>query len=151
MISRRERRKLESRLPNLRRTTYEVTSLPDWRYNCLSWAVGETHRPWWPHQDGYWPSEVLYEESQKAFIQAFETLGYMTCDNDTLEKGYEKIAIFADKVGIPTHAARQLGSGSWTSKLGLDVDITHRLRAVGGHRKEGYGDVVIFMKRLTSF
>jgi hypothetical protein len=60
-----------------------------------------------------------------------------------LEPGLEKIAIFA-KGGRPTHAARQLGSGRWTSKLGRAEDIEHDLRALEG---EAYGAVAFFLQR----
>lgn len=45
---------------------------------------------------------------------------------------------------MPKHAARQLASGRWTSKLGKLEDIDHAL-----HDLEGmlYGAVVLFMKR----
>jgi hypothetical protein len=53
-----------------------------------------------------------------AFIQAYKSLGYELCDNSELEAGFEKIAIYATSDGEPTHAARQLSVGLWTSKLG---------------------------------
>jgi hypothetical protein len=56
----------------------------------------------------------------------------------------EKIAIFADATGSPTHAARQLTSGRWTSKLGEAEDIEHELRAIEG---DIYGTVVAILKR----
>jgi hypothetical protein len=56
----------------------------------------------------------------------------------------EKVALFADPAGIPTHAARQLASGQWTSKLGQAEDIEHELRALEG---EIYGVVALILKR----
>jgi hypothetical protein len=60
-----------------------------------------------------------------------------------LESGFEKIALFASD-GVPKHAARQLESGRWTSKLGTREDIEHAL-----HDLEGaiYGSVALVMKR----
>jgi hypothetical protein len=52
--------------------------------------------------------------------------------------------LFADAAGIPTHAARQLTSGAWTSKLGNAADIEHELRALEG---EIYGVVALILKR----
>ena len=34
--------------------------------------------------------------------------------------------------GLPTHAARQLSDGNWTSKLGPNIDITHSLSGLEG-------------------
>jgi hypothetical protein len=61
-----------------------------------------------------------------------------------LEPGSEKIAVFANAKGVPTHAARQLASGFWTSKLGVSEDIEHRLRDLEG---DIYGTVALIMKR----
>ena len=78
--------------------------------------------------------------------QAFRTLGYEVCENERLETGFEKIAIYAEIDGELKHAARQLESGRWTSKLGGWEDIEHStLAALEG--KE-YGRVMRLMKRL---
>jgi hypothetical protein len=62
--------------------------------------------------------------------------------------GFEKVAIFADELGEPRHAARQLGSGEWTSKLGDHVDIEHEdLDVVGGHL---YGEPRMYLRRRVS-
>jgi hypothetical protein len=62
-----------------------------------------------------------------------------------METGWEKVALFAHEDGTPTHAARQLASGRWTSKLGELEDIEHELEAVEG---AAYGSVVVYLKRL---
>lgn len=46
----------------------------------------------------------------------------------------------------PTHAARQLSSGHWTSKLGDCEDIEHF--ALDGVANKIYGAAVVFLKRL---
>jgi hypothetical protein len=85
-----------------------------------------------------------------AFLKAFESVGYVRCKNGKLEKGFEKIALFAKKAtsGLePTHAARQLPDGKWTSKLGKLEDIEHNKPShVSG---PAYGDAVHYMKRRT--
>lgn len=79
------------------------------------------------------------------FRQAFGTLGYTVCDDAALEQGVEKIAIYVDQGGEPTHAARQLETGLWTSKLGSMQDIEHEtLGAIEGGL---YGEVVLYMAR----
>ena len=82
-----------------------------------------------------------------AFQAAFVSLGYSTTDADVPETGYDKVAIFADVAGRPTHAARQLPTGRWTSKLGQAEDIEHDLRALEG---DVYGAAVLIMKRPVS-
>jgi hypothetical protein len=78
-----------------------------------------------------------------AFRDAFATLGYVVCDDDQLEAGYEKVALFA-LAGVPKHAARQLPNGCWTSKLGRIEDIEHALHDLTGMAD---GSVVLVMKR----
>ena len=61
-----------------------------------------------------------------------------------MEPGFQKVALYGSAL-IYTHAARQLPTGKWTSKLGGGVDIEHDTPdAVGGGI---YGEVVDIMKR----
>jgi hypothetical protein len=60
-----------------------------------------------------------------AFIQAYATIGYEACDSFEVEAGYEKIVLYEDPQRTPTHAAKQLQNGRWTSKLGDFEDIEH--------------------------
>ena len=87
------------------------------------------------------------EQTRDAFAAAFASLGYTVCQGEGLEAGYEKIALFADADGRPTHAARQLASGRWTSKLGKLEDVEHGLRDLEGAI---YGEAVLIMKRPAS-
>jgi hypothetical protein len=102
------------------------------RYNCIAWAAGDTTRKWWPDFAliAYWPPRAPREETIGAFVAAFETLGYKLCLDERSEAGVEKIALYGieqpDKTILPTHAARQLESGEWTSKLGDFEDISHK-------------------------
>lgn len=118
-------------LPFLNEQNCEETSPFKRRYNCIAWAVGDTSRKWWPGigNQGYWPPGVPREETIAAFMEAFATLGYQLCYDERLEDGVEKLAIYgiveADGTVTPTHAARQLASGKWTSKLGDFEDISH--------------------------
>jgi hypothetical protein len=86
---------------------------------------------------------VARVETVEAFRKAFASLGDVVCDHDQLEEGYEKIARFA-LAGVPKHAARQLPSGRWTSKLGPMEDLEHALHDLTGMV---YGAVVLVMKR----
>lgn len=83
------------------------------------------------------------ENSLGAFMEAFGTLGYEPCANGTLEDDCEKIAIYQLPQGVQ-HAARQLSTGRWTSKLGRLQDIEHSSPA----ELEGseYGTVAQYMR-----
>ena len=41
--------------------------------------------------------------------------------------------------GLPNHAARQLGSGMWTSKIGTLEDIQYKSRGLTGERYDKFG------------
>lgn len=133
---------LKSVFPGLRSTSYTITSEDTRRYNCIAWAAGGTAKWWWP-KTHYWPPGCPVELAVDSFVDGFGTLGYVSCDDGVLEEGIEKIAIYA-KEGCPTHAARQLRNGRWTSKLGAHVDIEHE---VDGLDCESYGEIVRFLKR----
>jgi hypothetical protein len=73
---------------------------------------------------GYWPANAPREVTVEAFISAYGMLGYEPCSDGELEPVFQKIVIYA-RAGKPTHVARQLDDGTWTSKLGQWVDIEH--------------------------
>ena len=84
------------------------------------------------------------QETLEAFRLAFKSLGFVDCETPDIGPGVEKIAIYSTADGRPTHAARQLSDGSWTSKLGRLHDITHDLSALTGPI---YGSPALFMSR----
>jgi hypothetical protein len=140
--------RIEQAFPGLRGTAYRVTSPPDDVYNCVAWAAGDTTDWWWSDEpdnpdSAYWPPGVARVATLDAFREAFASLGYEVCDDDRYEPGFEKVALFA-LAGEPKHAARQLPSGRWTSKLGPMEDIEHALHDLTG---TAYGAVALVMRR----
>ncbi len=97
------------------------------------------------------PNGVPMVETLDAFIRAFGTLGYQPCAEASFELRYEKIALYVDVNGAPTHAARQCHNGRWTSKLGDEVDIEHEFDALAGHDQKEYGQIAQIMKRPAKF
>jgi len=79
------------------------------QYNCIAWAMSECHRPWWPGSEpaGYWPPDLPHDETIDNFVEAFRRKGYELCAGAHHEWLFEKVAIYADLKGVPTHAARQ--------------------------------------------
>jgi hypothetical protein len=137
---------IEALFPGLTRKSYRVTSPATDVYNCIAWAAQRVSEWWWPFDapGHFWPTGAAKTESIPAFHDAFATLGYAICGDAESESGFEKIAIFADGNGIPTHASRQLPNGRWTSKLGRLDDIEHDLLDLAGLE---YGTVVLIMRR----
>jgi len=127
---------------------FRISSPPAREYNCIAWAAQDTNAWWWPDPmlTAYWPAEIPREETVVAFCAAFQTLGYEECESAELEEGVQKIALYA-RGGSPTHAARQLANGRWTSKLGKGEDIQHELGDVEG---ELYGHVVKLFRRARA-
>jgi hypothetical protein len=139
-------------LPLLTEATCEVTSMSSRQYNCIAWAAGDDKHVWWPDPIGIgrWPTKVPRVVSIDAFVKAYETLGYKLCYDNSLEAGIEKVAIYgiinpADGTTVPTHAARQLESGEWTSKLGPFEDVRHK--TIDDVNGPVYGRAIYFMFR----
>jgi hypothetical protein len=82
-----------------------------------------------------------------SFVAAFATLGFATCADGLLETGVEKVALYVDAAGVPTHMARQLPSGAWTSKLGRLEDIEHDNPNRLAGPAPSYGKVALFLSR----
>ncbi len=124
-----------------------ITSPQTEDYNCIGWAAEDDSSWWWPSKDSFWPQDAPFEVTVDAFVTAFGTMGYQVCTGAELEPGIQKVALYM-KEGMPTHMARQLESGAWTSKLGQSYDIQHQeVKSVEG---ASYGDAVVFMKRALT-
>ncbi len=132
--------------PNTRIEPFVLTSHVDVNYNCIAWAAEDTTRWYEPDPDGYyyWPNEVEREYKVEAYINLYKHLGYERCETSDLEEGFLKIAIFANN-NMPTHAARQLENGKWTSKLGRNIDVEHSMFSM---ENGFYGQVIQYMRRL---
>lgn len=137
---------LVTNYPNLLKEAHEKTSDDTPQYNCIAWAASENFRWWWPqfHPYAYWPSAIPNEVTSDTFTAVFNGLGYEPCDDGRLEDGYEKVVIY-ELNGKPTHMARQEASGTWTSKLGPQIDIRHATPQ--GIENGEYGTAVKYMKR----
>ncbi len=138
---------IENYFPRLGVGNYQITSPASELYNCIAWAAGYDDLWWWPdHLElYYWPPGLPRLETVGAFAQAFAALGYTPCQTAEIEPGFEKVAIYADTRGRPTHAARQLPGGPWTSKLGKLEDIEHgNLECL---ERTSYGSLALFLKR----
>lgn len=136
---------LEKHFPKLRSAPYEVTSLATPAYHCIAWAAGDDAR-WWEPDPGliyYWPPQLPREYTLDAYAAAFGTLGYSPCDNSDYAPRVEKLALFA-KHDSPTHAARQLSDGRWSSKCGRLEDISHELSDLEG---DLYGSATVIFSR----
>lgn len=133
---------LERDFPRLRHSPWERTSPATDMYNCIAWAADDKENWWDPEQ--YWPEDAPRECSVEAYVAAFATLGYEPCGLDVaFDTSYDRVVIYADDGG-PTHMARQLADGRWTSKCGYGQDITHTLDGLSG---DMYGRPILALRR----
>jgi len=131
----------------LRHSDFSITSNQDTRYNCIAWAAEKSDRWWWPAVGYYWPPDFPLHVTVQNFLSVFATLGYTQCSSFDFEPGYDKVAIYLDAAGRPSHMARQLPDGMWTSKLGPLWDIAHKtLQGLEGTHP-AYGTLAIPLKR----
>jgi len=129
--------------PHITQHNFRQTSQAAIDYNCIAWAYGRNDVWCWPSTICFWPI-ARCEETVDAFEELFSSIGYKRCVDASLECGFLKIVLYV-KDGKPTHAARQLATGKWTSKLGQNIDIEHDTPDV--LNGPGYGVASVYMKR----
>jgi hypothetical protein len=138
---------IEAAIPALAGTNYSEESRATEEYNCIAYAFGDTKNPWWPKAKGYgyyWPPGFAANDSVDTLKTIFRVHGYFDCDSNEHEIGYEKVAIYG-RNGKFLHAARQLQSGRWASKLGDEQDIEHEhAEHVMG---DAYGEDIHIMRK----
>lgn len=139
-----ELRSLQKVFPLLTDSNCRITSARSSVYNCIAWALQHDDRWLEPAATPDF-SEDLFEADYPldVLIRTFENRLYAVCDSESLEIGFDKVALFG-REGQWTHAARQLRNGLWTSKLGKSFDIEHELHALASG---AYGKVQVIMKR----
>ncbi len=120
---------LEDVFPGLRDQPYQIKSPKDRKYNCIAFAAGDDRSWWWPDLDGEdnWPAGIARVETLEAFRDAFATLGYVVCDHDQFEEGYEK------KVRPFARVGRRVLDGAVEEPLHIAPLLL--LLGFGGHQK----------------
>jgi hypothetical protein len=134
--------------PNFTPANHRETSPATPKYNCVAWAAEDALNWWQPGvywRPADWPANDF---GLGALERAFRELGYEDAGDDaSLEPGYLKVALYGSGF-LYTHAARQLPSGKWTSKLGKSVDVEHDTPEVVADGV--YGEVMQVMKRRVA-
>lgn len=154
--------------PDIDISNHKKTSEYDPSYNCIAYAADDDKHWWWPlrkiyhgkekewvdqHRElgkiVYWPEVTEEDVTLESFIEAFGTRGYTTCADGNLEQDFEKIVIYLNEKKEPTHAAKQLEDGKWSSKIGENEDICHTTPDV--LNGELYGKPFQYMKRPKTY
>ncbi len=135
-----------ARHPRLASEGYEIASPNDESYNCVAWALGRTDV--WFEAGGwkgtYWPDGMRSDGTLDAYLELFESLGYVPTESPDYQPGQPCMAIYSDDDGEFCHVALRTESG-WTSKCGELHDIFHAtLEAL---EDQAYGRVVKVLRR----
>jgi hypothetical protein len=95
-----------------------------------------------------WPETLAKNTDAATMIELFRKEGgFEPCADGLLEEGFEKIVLNVNN-NVVTHAARQVSSGEWTSKLGSMEDIEHEaVESLEGIEPDDYGKATLFLKR----
>src|SRR5258708_2643857 len=103
---------LEEDFPGLASTPYEIKSPRDPAYNCVAFAVGDTANFWYDIdvRGYYWPPGAPSADTLEGWVKVFADHGYRESGDDSLEREFEKVAIYATDEA-PEHVARQKASG----------------------------------------
>jgi hypothetical protein len=136
-----------SDFPNSITEPFFITSPETNSYNCIAWAFGDDTKWYWPENFFYWPSNIRRKLDIQSFIELYQLIGYEICENSNHEIETEKVAIFTSQDGLPTHAARQLPNGNWTSKMGQWHDVEHTLNSMNNSKPYGNSTVIMCRKR----
>jgi len=131
-------RELKRKFPNLVDLSRK-TSEEDEKYNCIAWAFGHTNKIWWPAKAPrvHWPISYKGLTAMQAFQAWLTHDGWEGTLDATFDPKFKKIALYT-LYGEPTHAAKLIGDGTWSSKLGLFIDLSHTLADLVGPE---YGSV----------
>jgi hypothetical protein len=146
-------KELKKCFPNITYLNSRATSAKNDDYNCIAWALEISNNWFWPSGGNDTSTLIIGLPrilNKTAFVRLFEYFGYRIIPdkNNSLESYTQKIAIYVDSFGRPTHAARQLRNGKWTSKLGRSIDIEHDTPEVLEGPMYGLADIIMG-KRIT--
>lgn len=103
---------------------FEVLAPSSSAYNCIAWALGRWDRWVWPGPPG---QPVSVEDFDALFApHGYRRIGSLNYDPVA---GHDKLVLYCRRNELgepePTHCARQLGDGSWSSKVGKLPLIRH--------------------------
>ncbi len=94
---------------------FEIVGKPSKRYNCISYAAGDTTNPWSHHEDDYWPEYATRSADIQSLVEVFAGLGFVQCQDSSLESCYEKVALYEER-GVWTHAAYKRAADTGAAK-----------------------------------
>lgn len=144
MATPNDRTRLIGEFPKLAYEDFEIIHPPSDTYNCIAYAAGDI-TDWWSYRpEYYWPPDVPRSPTIDGLRALFVKRGYKKCNGPKLEPLYDKVALYAE-FGAWTHAALQMSSGRWRSKLDVGELIEHQSPGslVGGR----YGRPQVYMRR----
>jgi len=112
----------------------------------VAWAIGDI-KTFWDDvrilgrrvKGYYWPKGIS-ADTLEGWKAVFALHNYSDCESDTFDPEFEKVAIYVYPNGDPSHVARQIGSGTWSSKLGISFDIEHE--TLDSLKGEEYGTTI---------
>jgi hypothetical protein len=145
---------IEHEFPKLVVDGWKESSKDTPDYNCFAFALHD-ESDWYsplPLRGYYWPADKIPRNTTlPTMIELYRYEGgFEPCENGEYEEGFEKIALYVNERKNVTHAARQLSSAMWTSKLGVKEDIEHPLLSSledAGLKDDDYGKVAQFLRR----
>jgi hypothetical protein len=138
------RSEIESWFPNIVGKDFKIFKSTN-EFNCVAYSL-DFYGDWIWTNEKTWPSDKIPRNSGlNGFKELYKLNGYIDCDNEYFEEGFDKIAFYS-KDDIPIHACKQF-EYTWRSKLGVSVIIEHELDWLCGYTDWAYGEVSFIMKR----
>ena len=126
-----EKTQFKSWFPKLDVDNSKVTAESTWKYNCISWTVGETQQWFWP------PSMYPDMTEREAFDKFYDSYSFKPAENG-------EVARWRNKEGLTHGSVSYPQDNCWESKCGAAARITHKMK---GLESDTYGWIDGFYKK----
>ena len=118
-------------------------------YNCIAHSLGYNHITIWPISKRFWvwDKTLPYINTINNFVSLYRKFNYEICEDSSWEFEYDKIALYISVLSgrnTVSHAAKQIDSYWWSSKIGGDELFEHTLEAI---ENKNVGTKYVFLKR----
>ncbi len=141
-------------------------------YNCIAWAMQFDDRWVEPTDEDiegvWWPKEAEVSYRPEALIQAFQAVGFVECDDTTVEDDYDKVILYKKTIQIQrigkkepmdfevwAHASRLVADSVELCKFGKSFDGEHSHNVLenvsAGYEEKSYGCAYAYMKRKKDY
>ena len=128
---------------------FKIVEQDDINFNCIAHSLGIRNMSIWPAklELWVWDKSLPYINTINNFVNLYRKFNYEICEDSSWEPDYDKIALYISILSCRntvSHAAKQIDSYWWSSKMGGDELFEHDLEAI---ENKNVGTKYVFLKR----